>query len=87
MFFLNLQNIHADKLAKIENLILGILQIFESTKLRNIIKHLRHTIAQNLQLDLNINNDNKLENIRKILNPKLELLPNVCDFIKQSLAL
>ena len=53
----------------------------------NINKHLRQTMVQNLQLDLNINNDNKLENIGKILNPKLELLPNVCDFIKPSLAL
>ena len=44
-------------------------------------------MIQNLQLNMNNSNDNKLEIISKIFTPELELLPNVCDFIKQSLAL
>lgn len=51
----------------------------------NINTHLRKVMFQKLQLNSIINN--RLDHIKKILNPELELLPFVCDFIKQSLAL
>lgn len=50
-------------------------------------KHLRQNMFQHLQLDINFDNNNRLGYIKQILNPKKELLPYVCDFIKQSLEL
>ena len=53
----------------------------------NLNKQFRQVLFQKLQLNQNIDINNKLEYIEQILNPNLELVPHVCDFIKQSLAL